>query len=305
VSAFHPDRTFGFEPLQPPRVTGTLMTKGGTFMLRRRLLAVVGTAAWLMLVPCTTVRADPLLPAKPWVLDYGETQCAAWREYGASNDPITLLIRPSVDGGTYELDVVKRRAAGLFTEEFVGSVDFGKGAMRATVLHYQNVPEKLQISQFRITSAQMAQARSALSITLELGNYQPTVRLPLQSMPDVLTRLEQCNADLRRYWNVGVNLKQHAKGDVRSIFTNYDYPDAAVRRAQQGTAQFLLFVDQAGSVAACHLVRPSGVPLLDAMGCIVIKQRAKFIPAQDGSGNPVRDAVATPLVEWRTRQAQH
>jgi hypothetical protein len=173
--------------------------------------------------------------------------------------------------------------------------------MGAWVLHYQNVPDKLQISQFRIDSAQMAQARSASSVIFEIGNYQAPVSLALRSMPDLMKGLDQCNVELRRYWNVGVKLSQPARGDVRTIFTNDDYPEIAVSRVQQGTAQFLLFIDPVGKVAACHVLRRSGVAVLDATGCIVIKQRAKFTPARDAAGKPVRDAIVTPPIVWHLR----
>jgi hypothetical protein len=270
-------------------------------MFKRQILTAVG-AVCLSSVPSASIGANAFQqPAKPWVLDYAETQCVAWRQYGTADHSITLLIRPSPDGGTYELDLVKQRAAGPFAEEHWGSIDFGNGPMGAWVLHYQNVPDKLQISQFRIDSAQMAQARSASSVIFEIGNYQAPVSLALRSMPDLMKGLDQCNVELRRYWNVGVKLSQPARGDVRTIFTNDDYPEIAVSRVQQGTAQFLLFIDPVGKVAACHVLRRSGVAVLDATGCIVIKQRAKFTPARDAAGKPVRDAIVTPPIVWHLR----
>lgn len=270
-------------------------------MLNRQILIAVGAGTCFALLPGVSSADEPLQPAKPWILDYADTECVAWREYGTAGHSINLVVRPSPDGETYDLDLAQARAAGPFVEEFRGSLDFGNGPISATVLHYQNVAEKLQIYQFRISSAQMAQARSATSVTMERGNYQATVRLALQSMPNLLKGLDQCNVDLRRYWNVGGKPAQHAQGDVRTIFTDEDYPALPIGGMGQGTAQFLLFIDELGKVAACHILRPSGVPALDAMGCIVIKQRAKFTPARDVSGKPVRDAVVTPPVAWHLR----
>lgn len=270
-------------------------------MLNRWELVAAVSAACLALHPIISFAGEPLRPAKPWVLDYDESQCVAWREYGAPSHSVYLLIRPSPDGGTYELDLMKQRTAGPFAEEHRGSVDFGNGPIGASVLYYQNVPDKLQIAQFRLDTSQMAQASSASSVTLRVADYQAPVTLALRSMPDLLKGLDQCNADLRRYWNVGIKLSQPAKGDVRSIFTSDDYPFVAVVGMEQGTSQFLLFIDTTGKVAACHVLRPSGIAVLDATGCMVIKQRAKFTPARDASGKPERDAVVTPPIVWRLR----
>jgi hypothetical protein len=35
------------------------------------------------------------------------------------------------------------------------------------------------------------------------------------------------------------------------------------------------------------------------MGCQVIRKRAKFTPARDAAGKPVRDSYVTPPVAWR------
>jgi protein TonB len=69
-------------------------------------------------------------------------------------------------------------------------------------------------------------------------------------------------------------------------------------REQGGKVQFLLLIDEQGKVASCDVMSPSGIPALDAMGCQVIRQRAKFRPALGGDGTPIRSAVVTPPVIW-------
>ena len=60
--------------------------------------------------------------------------------------------------------------------------------------------------------------------------------------------------------------------------------------------QFLVLVDQTGSVAGCDVATTSGNPLLDGMGCQVIRKRARFMPALDLNGKPVRDSILSPPV---------
>jgi protein TonB len=80
---------------------------------------------------------------------------------------------------------------------------------------------------------------------------------------------------------------------VRTVFTANDYPSEALNRGQEGDAQFLLLIDENGKVAGCHVLIASGVPALDAMGCSVIRKRARFKPAVDSAGKPTRSTVVT------------
>ena len=125
----------------------------------------------------------------------------------------------------------------------------------------------------------------------------------LEARPDLMDGLSSCVADLKRYWNMdGAEVAAVAtppKGDVRSVFSSADYPDEALARGQEGRAQFLLLIDETGKVAACNVILPSGIPALDAMGCIAIQTRAKFRPARDHSGKTIKSTVVTPPVVWR------
>ncbi|HEX6660308.1 MAG TPA: energy transducer TonB [Sphingomicrobium sp.] len=244
----------------------------------------------------------PLQPTGKWMLDYGDTQCVALRDYGNEANPITLAIRSAPSGETYEILVGRKRYGPEFAEEFEGSVDFGWGQIKSWLLHHGGKKRKLTIDRFRITSAEMAQARTSKAVTLR-SKGSADVTFSLANMSALLKGLEDCTADLKRYWNDGGaedgRIAVPPKGDVRKVFTDRDYPSEAMNRRQEGTAQFFLMIDQTGKVAACHVLKASGIPALDGMGCSVIQERAKFSPAMDSKGKPVRSTYITPPVSWR------
>ena len=248
------------------------------------------------------IAEQPLEPVGKWDLDYGETQCGAFRDYGSAEDPVTLAIRPSRNGDTYEILVARRSRGPAFAEELRGSVDFGQGPIKAWLLRYGSASKALEIYQFRISAAEMAQARSAASVTLHVTGA-PDFAFSLEVIPQLLSGLETCTADLKRYWNMDGEetgqIAKGARGDVREVFTWGDYPSEALNRGQEGDAQFLLLIDENGKVAGCHVLIASGVPALDAMGCSVIRNRARFKPAVDSAGKPTRSTVVTPKVSWR------
>jgi len=268
-------------------------------MMSRTIRGGAVVAGLLLLAALAPALAQAVLqPIKPWNLDYGETQCVAAREYGNANAPVTLLIRPAPNGDTYELLVARHVPGPKSPVEFEGTVDFGRGPIPAWLLSYQANRTKMAIHQYRIRAGDMAQARTAKAVALN-AKGGADVSFALGNMDQLLAGLEKCTADLKRYWNAdGAGISVPSKGSIREIFKPEDYPYQAARRDQQGSVQFQLLVDEKGSVAGCHVVRASGIPALDAMGCQVIRERAKFTPALDRNGAPVRSAIVTPPINW-------
>ena len=262
----------------------------------------LATFAILTLAPGSPGHADVLQPIRNWVVDYREEQCVAYRDYGSPEKPMTLGLRPAPNGETYELMVARPRSGPDFATEQEGAVDFGRGPIKAWLLNYGGRHSKSDVYQFRISAAEMEQSQSAKTVTLRPA-AGPNFAFELRSMPELLKRLRDCTADLKRYWNMDGEkdgrIATVSKGNVRALFSDDDYPHEAFQRNQGGDSQFLLLVDEKGVVAGCHVLQPSGVPVLDAMGCQVIRARAKFTPARDGQGKPVRSTLVTPKIVWR------
>jgi hypothetical protein len=257
----------------------------------------------LVMLTADPTGAEPSAPMKPtgkWVVDYGETQCIATREYGSTQDPVYLAIRPAPSGDTYELLVARKRPGPTYAEELSGSVNFGHGPIKAWLLTYAPKNSHLKVHQFRVSADEMAQARSAKVVTFVVRRDVDTA-FELESVRALLDGLSQCTDDLKRYWNMGDRgraITTPAQGDV-SVFRDEDFPDEALSRNQEGDSSFLLLVDEKGKVAGCHVAGPSGFPVFDVMGCQVIRERARFKPALDARGKAVRSAVETSPIHWR------
>ena len=266
----------------------------------RRVCVIFASAS--LALSGATASGEPLQPVRKWDLNYGDTECLAFRDYADAANPTTLAIRQSPNGETYEMLVVRKGRAPQDAEELQGSVDFGQGPIKAWLLHYQPTGSKLDLYQFRIPAADMVQARSAATVTFHIEG-RPDIGFGLASMPQLLDGLRACTTDLARYWNAdgekNGTIATAARGDVRSAFSSDDYPAEALDRRQEGATQFLLLIDDKGKVAGCQVLLASGVPALDAMGCIAIQKRARFTPARDSKGKPVRSMVVTPKVKWQ------
>jgi TonB family protein len=82
------------------------------------------------------------------------------------------------------------------------------------------------------------------------------------------------------------------------LFTDADYPAAAIRNGEQGVVSFELAVGVDGRVTGCTIVGSSGSRLLDSTTCAILVRRARFAPARDQSGQPVPDTFAGRIA-WR------
>lgn len=269
--------------------------------MRANLICAVALTSASVSMTGDAAPAPILEPLKNWVVDYGDTQCTALREFGDAANPIVFGIIPSPDGGTYELVIKRPRSGPDFAEEMPGTVDFGNGPIKAWLLYFGTKKGGSSLYQYRISAEQMAQARSASAVMLHAdGGDDFSIRLAV--MPALLDGLKKCTADLQQYWNMygqkNGKMATPSKGDIRRIFDSDDYPSDALSQDQEGTAQYMLLIDEKGSVAACHVMKPSGVPVLDARGCQVIRQRAKFTPALDANGKPMRSTYVTPPIRW-------
>ena len=84
-------------------------------------------------------------------------------------------------------------------------------------------------------------------------------------------------------------IAQRAEADLVRLFSADDYPQAAIRREEQGTVAYKLAIDARGRVSNCTIVKSSGSTALDKASCGILRRRARFDPARDAIGRPVTD----------------
>lgn len=89
-----------------------------------------------------------------------------------------------------------------------------------------------------------------------------------------------------------------AKANLASLFSDEDYPAAAIRNREQGPVAFSLSVGADGRPTACSVTGSSGSAILDSTTCRLLMMRARFEPARDAGGRPTTDTVSGRIV-WR------
>lgn len=269
-------------------------------------MGVVAAAA----VAAEDARAAPLQPTSPWNLNYTATSCDATRRFG----DLALRLTPAPLGESVRLMVempgrvvqATQYPARLFhsdrsSPKVITTLLFplSQKGLRGlySVLPKSTVDEVLAKGELDI------RVGSATAMGSKLNYTTARVHLALGKSGALVKALDTCLVDLQKQWGmVAGKLPEPAVagkviGTLASIFTSDDYPMDAIEAGHSGKTDFLLMIGARGEVMDCVVRHSSGIASLDAMGCQVIRERAKFEPARDSAGKPT---VSTMLqsVAW-------
>ena len=266
-------------------------------------LALGLAAAIIVSLASDPLFAAPLSARGAWIIDFDDTQCTALRKFGSPEDPVDFMIRPAFNGQSYELFVGRKGRGVEEARTRKGTVDLGQGEKASWFVSSRPSKTGLSVFRVRLADADVRASSAAKEIRMQVAGSD--FHLATGDLNSVLKTLDSCVADLRDYWNDGIksgSIATEVKGNIRSVFTHNDYPGESLQNSVEGSVQFTLLIDEQGAVVGCDPLMASGAPLLELMGCQVILARAKFAPALDKSGKPVRSTYVTPAVHWRIEE---
>lgn len=252
--------------------------------------------------------AVPLQPTGKWTMNYTPTSCEAKRRFG----DVAIAIIPGALGESTRV-MIEFPGKADHARQYPAIVDpsDGRGAVKATALLFPMKAKGSRGLYSVLPNTLVERMMNSGRLDINVGN--PRLRIAAASAQaslalgktDALRKaLDTCMADLRTQWGmVGGKLPKpaissYAQGDVRGIFREDDYPQEALDANQSGFVSYLLMIGRDGSVMDCVVAQSSGVASLDAMGCQVIRERAKFKPAIDAAGKPTVDTYVTPPIRW-------
>lgn len=263
--------------------------------------SLMATAA--VLLSTSEVASDlPRQPTEKWVVHFDDAQCVAQRNYGSEKEPLYLLLKQPPLGDVMQLSIVRPAQFGG-GKEVEGSLEFaGSPRQKVSVLKFTPKKEKLGVFMINLPLNQFTPARTARALRVRTERLDES--LALVDVAALLKVMSTCVSDLRKVWNVkgseaaaGVERKD-TEGLLRGLFTADDFPWQAIENMRSGTVKIALLVNELGKVADCSVVQTSGVAVLDAQSCIVVRQRAKFTPATGEDGMPIKQAFIQSIT-WR------
>lgn len=259
---------------------------------------------WLALLALAAAPAfagatsTPRQPVGKWVVDYGETKCAAYRKYGSEGAETTLAFVPSPGGSVVRIVLARPGRTGD-ARHFRVKTNITPAEPRQTGLRFQANGRKSNIVWINFLRSDLD--RLAETELLEIDGEAVDERLAVPGFGAVLRALDTCTADLRRHWNAdapeGSLQPAQSLKPLAAYVSDDDYPAQAIMEGASGITSFVLLVDEAGALKDCMVEETSGIATLDAMSCIALTNRAKFKPALNSEGQPVR-AMLKSRIRW-------
>jgi TonB family protein len=256
------------------------------------------------------VRLEPLIP---WNIDFGESRCRLTRVFGAPEDRYLLMFEQAAPDRNFGLTIAGRnierfKTAGkidlgmerdepvIATDRFgLGSVaDLGPALIFSTIVLDPALPE----GSLRPAGLDLAEAATIDRIVLRRGKL--VLSFETGNMREPLAALNTCALDLLTQW--GLDPAAH-ESHVPPVWKNGEeivdriqavYPRSALRRGEQAIFRMRVVVETDGSVSDCLIEGSTVAENLQSPACKEM-MRAKFEPARDAKGEPMRSFYATTV----------
>lgn len=292
--------------------------------MRKPLNAIViaGMAGSLIAQSTLAQAADnppaPYTRVGPWVVDYDADFCRLIAVFAQGERRISLQLVQAGPSSTYEMLLsspeidVRRQSyttrwdpaeSTTHTNFFYGQADSGMRTVQLSTSLLDRPfeapadPALDRAAAWRAyRTEQRAFARTVTSLTFEGGPRigEHAITLVTGPMDRVLAALDTCGENLVQSWGFDpeqqLALRQGPEpiGNPGRWVTPDDYPPSAIQRGIGGLLKFRLSVEIDGSVSSCHIPRSLTDAEFSEVACNALSRRARFHPAIDASGKPVR-----------------
>ena len=268
-----------------------------------RVFSLVAGVVAILSAPAAT--AATRAPTGKWIVDFGESQCVASRNYGTAASPLLFGLKLPAAGNVVSLMILRpSNGGGRFPEQIDTEIqlDWSK-VLRKSALALNVSETKQRLIRIILPLSEFVDLAKSRSAAFKIGG-ELNETFQFSQMPELVKALDECVVGLRQYWNMseaeGPNpvLRERVSGNLQNIFSPGDFPAVAVRKGIEGAVAVALLIDEKGKVADCTVVSTSGAPALDAQSCYVITRRAKFKPAIGSDERPARDSYLQ-RINWR------
>ena len=263
----------------------------------------IASASALLALISAPAAAAPLSPSGKWVVNFDDAQCIASRNYGVGKKMLALVLKPSPLGDITQLSVVRSRSFG-YTEQTAAKLTIDAlPPIPASLLGFTVTQSKLRVDSVILSKASFAQLRGGHSLRIA-APMELIETFALSGMEGVTKALDTCVADLQRVWNIDAaglaKVKQGPQATVPlvTLFDSDDYPIEALRSGTGGSTRFAILVDEKGAIGDCMVTESSGVAVLDAQSCAVVKERAKFAPGIGVDGATMKSGFLQTVL-WK------
>lgn len=290
----------------------------GLFLFAAACLALPGAA--LSAKP-DDEQPEAIQPSSSWHLDMADEKCRLARQFGEGKNRYVLVIEQDKPNSWASISIAGsamdrlKRSKSVFLQfgglepvelESWNAGTFGEyGA--ALLLHGVRLNEKTDEEEdetedefFYLPKIETARYDGVEAISV-VQQDKTVLALAADDLGPAFAALNVCTQDMISHW--GLDLEKHRKMRRRVEFTNLlqvarriqkTYPVAAVRSGEQGTVRFVAIVDEKGDMVECRQSDATEMDDLKSPACRELR-RAKFLPALDAEGKPMKSYYATHI----------
>ena len=258
------------------------------FPILAAVLALAGSSA--------EAAKGPRVALGKWAVDYAQEYCVLSRDGLAGETGVAFRTRPFSDEHDLLLYVPRN---GEKERSIKGRLSIGGDAPGAERWISIGEPRRAyKLIDTRISTDELTRIAVSTSIRLSSDDrLDMTVQLPL--VAKAMAALRLCEVDLAGRWGVdSEEMKGWAKParsqtDLRSMFWSEDHSSVAMLRS---AVRAVLDIDAQGIMVGCKIVQSSRVAWVDRNFCDILGKEARFHPAVDANGKPVRGRMVTPPI---------
>lgn len=297
-------------------------------LFRNSMFFALGAASLCLPAHAKAEAAPTVLSrAEPWRLDYDSNACHLIGKFGRSDNEIIVRMSKYDVGQSFTLALIGKPLE--FKEWPVrAKLDFGVSGGRREVLMQVGMLAGLpalqastwfglrsiesepnwSIERFNMEARKLQAEKASFGsneavrrLTIELPRKTP-IQLELGAISQPLARMDACLDDLVRSWGFDPNTvrTQSRAPEPATLPTSWirpsDYPQLGLTRGQSAVIRFRLNVTDEGKVESCSLLQPGNPQYFEKAVCTSMKKKARFAPALDKEGNPIRSFWSTAVV---------
>ena len=279
--------------------------------MRKFAITVLATA--LTLPAQAAAKADPAIPlarVSKWEMNYSPDNCQLMARFGTGEDSLLLAISREQPGDEFDIHLYGQTlkydgiavpielsfGASGATKRYEGLALTTGGEVKLPVVritglridgwddvrHPERAPEVTRANEAAITAITFKKA-GGKRYRLEAGSLGP----PLAAM-------RTCVADLLKTWGydpaVEGSLTRRAMPATKpsTWAKGADFPPSALNQGHNGLVRFRLDIDPAGLPTTCTVLYRTNPDDFADRSCKLLIERARFSPALDASGKPVK-----------------
>lgn len=295
-----------------------------------RPLALISLTLALIAPPALAAEKPPISLAKvsKWEMQYNEDSCSLISKFGDGDTAVILVLTRTSPNIWFELKLYGKmlrydRIAlpidlALGDQPMVNYVGIyatttAKNGPKHEEIHTAIIPS-IRIDGWKYPANPTAglavppisteQEQAAKSITFKMPGGK-IYRLETDSLGPPFAAMRACTDDLLRHWGYDPVVQATLSRSALPIenpgkwIRSSDFPRMPLSQGINGYVRFRLDVDETGKVAGCRILYRTNPDKFADLSCQLLTQRAKFTPALDAKGVPVKSYYISQ-VRWQS-----